>query len=79
MPLRLLKPLPGTSPPTRATPQCEHAVNMAGQQQWREHMHQSGRRRYGEGRLDQCTRDAVVEIDGKPYCRLHGGQVVLDM
>lgn len=46
---------------------------------WRRKMHAEGMGRYSEGAVDQCTRDAVVEIDGKKYCRLHGGHVVLDM
>jgi hypothetical protein len=25
----------------------------------------------------RCVRQATVEIDGKPYCNAHGGQVAL--
>lgn len=27
---------------------------------------------------DRCQRNSTVEIDGKPYCRLHGGSIALD-
>ena len=28
--------------------------------------------------MDLCQRNGTVEIDGKPYCRLHAGQIALD-
>ncbi|WP_316397326.1 hypothetical protein [Bradyrhizobium sp. 33ap4] len=27
---------------------------------------------------DACQRESTVEIDGKPYCRLHAGGLALD-
>lgn len=27
---------------------------------------------------DRCQRESTVEIDGKPYCRLHAGGIALD-
>lgn len=76
MPVEQLKeflPVPVRRP---RLPRCEHRVvtNMG----WREAMHREGRGRYAEGDPDQCTRDAVVKVDGVPMCRRHAGQVVLD-
>lgn len=27
---------------------------------------------------DRCQRESTIEIDGKPYCRLHAGGIALD-
>lgn len=27
---------------------------------------------------DKCQRESTIEIDGKPYCRLHAGGLALD-
>lgn len=60
-------------------PRCEHSVSLYHHLlEWRQRAHREGRGRYGEGRVDQCTRDAVVRVDGVPLCRRHAGQVVLD-
>lgn len=47
---------------------------------WRESMVREGKGRYsGNARVEQCTFNAVVEINGVPMCRRHAGQVVLSM
>jgi len=47
------------------------AVNSMREATWRG-------QRYGEPFVNRCFHDAVVEIDGKGYCRLHGGHIALD-
>lgn len=37
------------------------------------------RLRKGQAEPFKCQRASVVEIEGKCYCRLHGGHVALDM
>lgn len=76
MPPRKLKPFPKEPTPYAVTPQCEHDVQTQNQfsANWRAD-------RYGVSgdALFRCTRPSVVEIQGKHYCRLHGGHVALDM
>lgn len=61
-----------TYQPVPRTPRCQHNVQMNGDysQSWRKN-------RYGDN-WQKCTFPSVVEIDGKHYCRRHGGQIVLD-
>lgn len=33
----------------------------------------------GEQEPFVCSREAVVEVRGQPFCRLHGGHAALDM
>jgi hypothetical protein len=69
-----LKP-PPTRQPRRETPQCE-ALPWANSREdgWR-------KKHYGAKRPDmdptRCQRESSLRIDGKYYCRLHAGQVVL--
>ena len=76
MTVRQLKKFPQQpEPPPAALPRCDHDISDMSEHErrWREG-------RYGPS--DQpfrCTRDAVVQIGTKNYCRLHGGHVVLDM
>lgn len=73
MTVRRLKRFPEERPIPPATPRCDHTVQVesAHAMKWR-------RDRYGEN-FARCTRDSVVEIDGRNLCRLHAGHVVLDM
>lgn len=71
MTIRQLKKFPGP-PEQRLTPPCCAEVQTTPYQtQWR-----IGR---GEKEPFTCSRPSVVEIDGRSYCRLHGGHVTLDM
>ena len=51
--------------------QCEFAVN-APYPEWRV-------RRYAERGLDpsKCCKQAVVRLDGKAYCMVHGGKLAI--
>jgi len=73
---RRLKTFKDAPTPYVETPQCSHNVSVQNSREarWR-------RDRYGlnDDNLFRCTRPSVVEIQGKPYCRLHGGHVALDM
>lgn len=79
--IRLLRPVPQQPPVPLPMPRCEASVDMTTQhmREWRAEMKLKKKGRYGEGRVDQCTRDALVELDGKPLCRRHAGQQVLDL
>lgn len=82
MSVKVLKPFTNPVPfvPTTKRPQCEADVRLNGSHdtEWRQDMHQKKIRSYGNGRFQQCTRQAVVEIDGIPMCRIHAGNKVLD-
>ena len=81
MTIKLLRPLPNARVAPPRLPRCEAAVDMATahMRDWRADAQRKGLGRYGEGRVDQCTRDAVVTLDGAPMCRRHAGQRVLDL
>jgi len=75
MPVKQMKQFPGMAPPPVRTPRCNANVNDSSthEERWRTE-------RYGKSdRPFQCSRPSVVEINGKPYCRLHGAHIVLDM
>lgn len=74
MTAKLLKKLPAKNEPWKPGPRCEADVVVIGMHEasWRKH-------KYGETESNRCTRDAVVEIDGRCLCRLHGGYLALDM
>jgi hypothetical protein len=76
MTVRQLKALPHAPVERPQTPRCDADVtnNTEHERQWRT-------RRYGEpdGSVFRCTRDSVVAIGDRHYCRLHGGHVALDM
>lgn len=70
---RLIREWP--TPPKPDTPQCAMPVSDppgATRPNWRQW-------RYGENGSDptRCQRRSVVEIDGEPFCGIHGGQVAL--
>ncbi len=70
--IKLLKPPPHEYVPT---PQCCVPVQAPSyNSDWRA-------QRYKERGTDPklCQRNSTVIIDGKPYCRLHAGQVALDI
>lgn len=73
----LLKNLPRPpekiSEPWTPPPRCEADVVVTGMHDRAWRMQRYGKEPY------RCTRDAVVEISGRRYCRLHGGYVALDM
>lgn len=75
MSVKKLRPLPGEPVPFRSTPRCCGTVSVQTEheKQWRE-------RRYNQGSIGvfQCTRPSLVEIDDKPYCRMHGAFIVLN-
>ena len=83
MTVKVLKPFTNPVPfvPTPKRPQCEADVQLNGlhDTEWRQDMHKKKIRSYGQGRFQQCTRMAVVEINGVPMCRIHGGNKVLDL
>ncbi len=61
---------------------CQHSVVMADgfATRWRDDVVKRKVRSYaGSERVDQCTRHAVVELDGVPMCRRHAGQEVLNL
>lgn len=68
---------------------CVRIADPAHAPGWRKHRYGPGatkRSRYHEatGQLQHvdpalCVRGAVVEIDGLPYCSIHGGQVALKL
>lgn len=73
MTVRQLKRFPQEPlPPQPGLPQCDADTTAAPghAQTWRA-------KRYGDPL--RCTRGAVVELDGKHYCRIHGGFVALNM
>lgn len=65
---------PPTAGPWRPRPKCDGQIRPQSeyQAQWRS-------RRYGKDGRDPmaCIRLATVEIDGKHYCSLHGGEIAL--
>lgn len=71
---KLIKKIPDAPEQWKPGPKCEASVNVTGlhEAEWR-------KRRYGEKEPFRCTRDAVVEINGRCLCRLHGGNVALDL
>lgn len=71
-----LKPFPADPlPPSPRTPRCEANVS-----KWSTHEEEWRTQRYGKSdRPLQCSRESVVEIEGKHYCRIHGGYRALDM
>jgi hypothetical protein len=76
VPIKQIKRIPGQPPPPEPpTPQCESNVQDFGERElsWR-------MQRYGAEKATafRCIRTSVVQIDGKHYCRLHGGHIVLD-
>lgn len=73
--VKQLKPFPpkAPAPPPPSGPRCVATV-----QTYSEHERRWRLQRYGEETF-QCTREAVVEVQGKCYCRLHAGHLVLDM
>ncbi|HEV2155432.1 hypothetical protein [Bradyrhizobium sp.] len=63
-------------PPERViTPQCTTVVPANTHfETWRKGRYADLRPHTDPAR---CQRESVVEIDGKPYCTLHGGKVAL--
>lgn len=76
MTIKQLKRFPQDPQPKPETPPCDAMVADTTEhgRAWRR-MKNEGTPR---GEL-QCCRDAVVELDGKHYCRIHAGFVALDM
>jgi hypothetical protein len=75
MAIEKLKKFPAEPEPRPRTPRCESNVSESStfEEEWRVN-------RYGPSdRPFQCTRESVVKINGKHYCRLHGGFKALDM
>lgn len=77
MTARRLKSFGEEPQPYVPTPRCQGQVKVQTEHElrWR-------KQRYGEAppdRVFQCSRDSVVEINEKVYCRLHGGNLVLEM
>ena len=75
--------------PTKNNPPCDHDVTITGSygnafrerifKESKENPRSRSARRYtNTERPMQCTKNTVVEIDGKFYCRLHGGYKALD-
>lgn len=72
MKIKLLKPRLPVFP---ELPQCSARVRPPGwAPNWRTD-------RYEASGKDPtcCQRNATVELNGKPYCRLHGGSIALDI
>lgn len=75
MTIEQLKRLPSQPIERTKTPRCDASVSVL-----TEHEKQWRYNRYGnDGRPFQCSRESVVRIGGKHYCRLHGGHVALAM
>ena len=74
MTLRTLRDPRPKPVPQQQLPRCESPLtsiltpHMA---EWRE-------QRYGK-RSKLCRRISAYEIDGKQYCRMHAGEIALDM
>ena len=62
--------------PKPVTPRCQHKVQVMG---WHDERWRTGRYADRPGDWDQCTFPSVVIVNGRHYCRRHGGQVVLDL
>lgn len=75
MTIERLKRFPHEPLQQPVTPRCQADVNRYSthEEEWR-------RNRYGASEQPfQCIRPSVVRIQGKHYCRLHGGFKALDM
>lgn len=72
--IKQLKSFPHAPVSLPATPRCESDVTVQN-----EHERNWRARRYPGERVFQCIRPSVVEIQGRNYCRLHGGHRVLQM
>lgn len=59
------------APVTRV--RCEEEIRV-----YSEHERQWRVRKYDSDPM-RCTRDAAIEIDGKNYCRMHGGHRLIDL
>lgn len=70
-----------TYDPLEEKTRCSHTVQIVGEwaRKWRIDCHSRGIRRYsGTQRPDQCTHNAVLEVDGTPLCSRHAGILVID-
>lgn len=76
--VRQLKRFPQEPQDPPRTPPCEAMVADTTEhgRAWRKRRHEEQGVERGEL---QCCRDSVVELDGRNYCRIHGGFVALDM
>jgi len=76
MTVKKLRPFPSDTPPPPSVPRvrCVASVSRTDdfERRWRED-------RYAGEEPFRCSREGVVEIDDKAYCRLHAGHRVLDM
>ena len=77
MTIEKIKRFPQDPVPQPKTPRCEADVSdfSEHERRWREKRYPAS----AETRPFQCSRDSVVRIQGKHYCRLHGGHKALDM
>lgn len=58
------------------TPQCCVPVDPPTHaQHWRRDRYKKLRPHFDP---DQCQRESTMMIDGKPYCRIHAGQLALE-
>ena len=73
MSIKPLKRIVIPPPPPPPTPQCcVHIAPPTHNKTWRQ-------KRYGDkGDHTRCQRESVVAINGKHYCRMHGGFIALD-
>jgi hypothetical protein len=76
MTLTALKPII-VKPARVSTPQCcvpvappTHA------EMWRRDRYKKLRPKFD---ADRCQRESILKIDGKCYCRIHAGQLALDL
>lgn len=74
-----IKPLKAISikPERTVTPQCTAVIPADTRfEQWRKERYRQLRPAMDP---DRCQRESVVELDGKPYCRLHAGGIALQL
>lgn len=58
------------------TPQCSAAVDPPTKaSMWRRDRYKKLRPTFDP---DRCQRESSIEINGKPYCRIHAGGLALD-
>lgn len=70
-----LKPIV-VKPERVVTPQCSAVIPADTRfEEWRKGRYQRLRPHLDHTR---CQRESVVQIEGKPYCRLHAGGLALD-
>lgn len=70
---------PAAPPPGPPTGQCSYFVpDPPGIPGWRLREFESHSALRGKVHTN-CMRDSVIEIEGKPYCRIHGGFIMLGL